>query len=931
MSVNDGPRTLIRLLGVLSLASLLLAPRTLFSDAPWIGDEPVSDEMSVGASKPSIAVGPDGSAYAVWQDRRDGGNWTIYSSHRDAGAQWGSNVRVVDLQVLEVAMHAVVDVDAVGNAYAVWQDYRNHPDGQPGLWSYEADVYFSYRPVGGTWSANERVNDVTGSAGESGQGRPIAFAVDQAGNALVVWHDVRNDPDGTCDDLSCVVDLFFDYRPAGGTWSTDAIVNDVAGTARNGGEVDIAVDDAGQAYVLWRDKRPPYLYFTQSLATGGWAPSEPAKSGGTAGGQGCAITTNQHGDVWAIWSGDPSDIYAAYRPAGGPWGPYAKVNDGPSGVAWPDIAIDSAGNVQAVWTDMRDSPDPPTYYDIFAAYRPAGRSWQPNVRVTDATDRTPANVLPAVDLDIWGNTYVVWTDDRNDRSYVYFAFRPADADGDGLPDRWEEEGVDVNGDGTVDLDLPAMGADRLRKDIFVEVDYMIDQGICLPGIGCQFGHSHQPKPDAMARVVEAFSNAPVENPDGSSGISLHVDYGRDAVMNPLTGELWGSLSEANSLPHDDALGSKNPDGSYNWSEFEATKAENFSRLRASVFHYVIFAHNLGGFGSMSGISRNEASSDAAFRRGASDFIVSLGSWSGQVGTVSQQAGTFMHELGHNLGLRHGGDDHANFEPNFLSIMNYAFQTRGLMINGQEGHFDYSRFDLDDLDENSLDETIGLSGSDEANGYGTRYWCSMDDDQVVGSVDAVDWNCDGDTEDTGIQENVNEGPSGAHDTSFDVLESYNDWANLVFSGGAIGRQGAGVTALSSGPELVELTQEQDAEITGLYGVAVAGSGNIAVLPESTVPISFTLANAGLNTDTYTLTVKSTQGWADLGSVPPSMTLAPGQAIDFVVTVDVPAGAAFHAEELSLSAASQANPLVEDLAIAVISAVGRLYLPLGLRSG
>jgi len=402
-------------------------------------------------------------------------------------------------------------------------------------------------------------------------------------------------------------------------------------------------------------------------------------------------------------------------------------------------------------------------------------------------------------------------------------------------------------------------------------------------------------------------------------------------MNPLTGELWGSLSKANSLPHEDALGSKNPDGSYNWSDFETIKAENFSRLGASVFHYVVFAHNLGGFGSMSGISRNDASSDAAFRRGASDFIVSLGSWSGQVGTVSQQAGTFMHELGHNLGLRHGGDDHANFEPNFLSIMNYAFQTRGLMVNGQEGYFDYSRFDLDDLDEHSLDETIGLSGSDEVSGYGTRYWCSMDDDRVVGSADAVDWNCDGDTEDTGIQENVNEGPSGAHDTSFDMLESYNDWANLVFSGGSVGWQGAGVTGLSSGPELVELTQEQDEGITSAYSVALAGSGDIAVVPGSTVPYTFTLANRGSSTDTYTLTVKSTQGWADLGSVPSSLILSPGQDIDFALNVEVPAGAAFHEDELSLSAVSQANPLVEDVGIGVISAVGRLYLPLGLRRG
>ena len=37
----------------------------------------------------------------------------------------------------------------------------------------------------------------------------------------------------------------------------------------------------------------------------------------------------------------------------------------------------------------------------------------------------------------------------------------------------------------------------------------------------------------------------------------------------------------------------------------------------------------------------------------------------------------MHELGHNLGLRHGGDDLPNFKPNYLSVMNYSFQLTGL--------------------------------------------------------------------------------------------------------------------------------------------------------------------------------------------------------------------------------------------------------------
>src|SRR3989338_4341797 len=41
-----------------------------------------------------------------------------------------------------------------------------------------------------------------------------------------------------------------------------------------------------------------------------------------------------------------------------------------------------------------------------------------------------------------------------------------DTDGDGLWDDWEQFGVDTTGDGVIDLNLPALGANKMRKDIF---------------------------------------------------------------------------------------------------------------------------------------------------------------------------------------------------------------------------------------------------------------------------------------------------------------------------------------------------------------------------------------------------------------------------------------------------------------------------------
>jgi hypothetical protein len=93
-------------------------------------------------------------------------------------------------------------------------------------------------------------------------------------------------------------------------------------------------------------------------------------------------------------------------------------------------------------------------------------------------------------------------------------------------------------------------------------------------------------------------------------------------------------------------------------------------------------------------------------RGGGDSMVTLGLWgsddpsSNEVGTVDEQIGTLMHELGHTLNLTHGGTyydftndpvnasvptDELNCKPNYLSPMNYLFQVRGFV----DGGFDYS--------------------------------------------------------------------------------------------------------------------------------------------------------------------------------------------------------------------------------------------------
>ena len=100
-------------------------------------------------------------------------------------------------------------------------------------------------------------------------------------------------------------------------------------------------------------------------------------------------------------------------------------------------------------------------------------------------------------------------------------------------DIWEVEGYHADEDEIVDVDLPAMGADRYRKDIFVEIDYM--EIFKCSETECEL-HSHFPNPDAIEMIINSFNNAPICEPPSENckrGIALHVDFGEDQIM---TGE-----------------------------------------------------------------------------------------------------------------------------------------------------------------------------------------------------------------------------------------------------------------------------------------------------------------------------------------------------------------------------------------------------------
>jgi len=450
-----------------------------------------------------------------------------------------------------------------------------------------------------------------------------------------------------------------------------------------------------------------------------------------------------------------------------------------------------------------------------------------------------------------------------------------DADADGLNDAWEAAGgIDLNGDGLVTAQYDALlpDADPNVPDIYVQYDWM---GYGLNEFGCSVDddctilgaehagetcsgpaipdfahtcvhacatdgqctllgpshigdrcaanaceHTHDPDllaPSALADVAESFAN---------HGIHLHLLRGHE-------------------LPHSHVLSFRKPAafcegadiapgviGDYAVNLYDL-KLASFNARQDLSHHYGVFGHlsscDTAGHCSacpvIKGSSPNFGQTGIAEESG-NDFIVSLAHFVNDQGGVpdfENLGGTFMHELGHNLGLHHAGgssapgtactapycEDGPRFKPNYLSIMNYSYQFSGILqgsaigsdtfvtcsddstcpaathckaASGVCARLDYSNAVLPTggntpgslTEDGELNELAGL-------GSGTADLFTFDDGQCshrfAASEGPVDWDGDGiagDNLNATADLNESDHPESACAVAYQVLLGHSDW-------------------------------------------------------------------------------------------------------------------------------------------------------------
>lgn len=387
-----------------------------------------------------------------------------------------------------------------------------------------------------------------------------------------------------------------------------------------------------------------------------------------------------------------------------------------------------------------------------------------------------------------------------------------DTDQDGLADHWEQTGIDFDQDGNVDLDLHALyGVDPTQKDLIIELDYMTADGSA--DYETYGRHSHLLNNNRLKSVEDVFR---------SHGVNLH-QFVSDEIKEELTG---GRIIGFNNGPPLSALAPYLPNPYKRFADFKYGNLQTTCNSQTTAFlgnatersssncRNILYARNISTryaiLGHMTGDPIPLASGISEF--GGNDLLLTTFSYTPDKQFSFNQAmavqigdgatcrpnqeqdkimapdevnpnficglnefalGAYMHELGHTLGLDHGGADGINCKPNYPSVMNYLYQAKTPFLSRP---LDYSTIKLPLINETSMDEDVTYHFP-----WNTIYW-AVDGQIRSAPVDAgdvgvkVDWDGTKETRDYSL--NVANYPhAGCNNAEPIILFGYNDWDNL----------------------------------------------------------------------------------------------------------------------------------------------------------
>ena len=283
-------------------------------------------------------------------------------------------------------------------------------------------IQASTKPFSSNWQATP---DTLSQAGINSLVPQIA--VDPSGNATAVWRSFEG-------SNSIIV---ASTKPFGGSWQ--ATPDPLSQEGEDADDPQIAIDANGNATAVWARLNGGIWIIQASTKPfgGSWqaTPDNISQLGQDSGPPQIAVDTN--GNVTAVWSGNDGSNYviqASAKPFGGSWQatPDHLSQSGQDAYS-PEIAADANGNATAVWKRYDGSN-----YIIQASTKPFGGSWQGTP--DNLSQAGQAANYPEIAVDANGNATAMWARNNGSKYIIQASTKPFGGSWQAVPDDLSQTG-----------------------------------------------------------------------------------------------------------------------------------------------------------------------------------------------------------------------------------------------------------------------------------------------------------------------------------------------------------------------------------------------------------------------------------------------------------------------------------------------------------
>ena len=252
-----------------------------------------------------------------------------------------------------------------------------------------------------TWGTAERIE-----LNDEGEAENPQVAIGPNGHAVAVWVQY----DGTS------FDIWSNHSAPEGVWQTAERIE----TRNEAGAKDpqVAVDANGNAVAVWVqvDQGSQDIWSNRSTPDGGWGTAGRIEFGNDGRADDPQVDMDPAGNAVAVWTQlnqASFDIWSNRTTPSGPWGTAGPIEVQSNGGARdPQVAIDSAGDAVAVWTQIDQG-----LFDIWSnrSTRAVGWGIEERIELNDEATGAPQVAVSATGIavavwqhaskQIWSNRY----------------------------------------------------------------------------------------------------------------------------------------------------------------------------------------------------------------------------------------------------------------------------------------------------------------------------------------------------------------------------------------------------------------------------------------------------------------------------------------------------------------------------------------------